>query len=170
MEHTAERNSPRLARMCSVWKPCLQWCLSILCAACAAQAQLGDGADKRRHVDDDVPALAYELALAVRRGLLRERAVAHAVGRWPPQSARCRRAGRRRSRWRRARAWRSAARDVRRRGQHSGLGEPCAVAADEQSGARDEIELRGDAQRLEPREAEVHAALPREASLEARPA
>ena len=79
--------------MCSVWKPCprredakcLQWCLSILCAACAAQAQLGDGADKRRHVDDDVPALAYELALAVRRGLLRERAVA----RTPLAAAKC---------------------------------------------------------------------------------
>ena len=50
-----------------------------LCAASAAQTQLGDGADKRRDVDDDVPTLAYELASAVRRGLLRERAVAHAV-------------------------------------------------------------------------------------------
>ena len=52
-----------------------------LCAASAAQTQLGDGADKRRDVDDDVPTLAYELASALRRGLLRERAVAHAVGR-----------------------------------------------------------------------------------------
>ena len=51
-----------------------------LCAASAAHTQLGDSADKRRDVDDDVPTLAYELASAVRRGLLRERAVAHAVG------------------------------------------------------------------------------------------